>query len=51
MARFELALSISHGGATWKGGVNRDQVSRGAEIMGKVVPVVIHLVMNDHRLN
>jgi hypothetical protein len=29
--------------------VNRSQMTQGAEIMGQVVPIVIHLMMNDHQ--
>jgi hypothetical protein len=31
------------------GAVNRSQMTQGAEIMGQVVPIVIHLMMNDHQ--
>ena len=34
-----------HGGATWGSGVNRSQVKDGANILGQVVPVIIHLMM------
>ena len=45
---YTLRNQLLHGGATWNSHVNRSQISQGAEIMGQVVPVVIHLMMNDH---
>ncbi|MFC1776143.1 hypothetical protein ACFL3I_02225 [Pseudomonadota bacterium] len=36
-------------GATWNSNLNRSQISQGAEIMGQVVPIVIHLMMNDYQ--
>jgi hypothetical protein len=29
--------------------INRSQISQGAEIMGQVVPIVIHPMMNDYQ--
>lgn len=46
---YTLRNQLLHGGATWNSGVNRSQLSQGAEIMGRVVPVVIHLMMNDYQ--
>jgi len=46
---YTLRNQLLHGGATWNGKVNRKQISQGAEIMGRVVPIVIHLMMNDHQ--
>ena len=46
---YTLRNQLLHGGATWNSGVNRSQLSQGAEIMGQVVPIVIHLMMNDHQ--
>ena len=46
---YTLRNQLLHGGATWNGNVNRSQISQGAEIMGQVVPIVIHLMMNDHQ--
>ena len=45
---YTLRNQLLHGGATWNSTVNRSQISQGAEIMGQVVPIVIHLMMNDH---
>lgn len=46
---YTLRNQLMHGGATWQGSVNRDQIKQGADIMGHVVPIVIHLMMNDHQ--
>ena len=45
---YTLRNQLLHGGATWNSNVNRAQISQGAEIMGQVVPIVIHLMMNDY---
>ena len=37
-----------HGGATWNSGVNRAQMKDGANILGHLVPTVIHLMMENH---
>ena len=44
-----LRNQLLHGGATWNSNINRSQISQGAEIMGQVVPIVIHLMMNDYQ--
>ena len=46
---YTLRNQLLHGGATWNSSVNSSQISQGAEIMGQLVPVVIHLMMNDHQ--
>jgi len=46
---YTLRNQLLHGGATWNSSVNRSQTSQGAEIMGQVVPIVIHLMMNDYQ--
>ena len=46
---YTLRNQLLHGGATWNSNVNRSQISQGAEIMGQVVPIVIHLMMNDYQ--
>jgi hypothetical protein len=46
---YTLRNQLLHGGATWNGAVNRSQMTQGAEIMGQIVPIVIHLMMNDHQ--
>ncbi|KAA9131543.1 hypothetical protein F3N42_09505 [Marinihelvus fidelis] len=42
---YTLRNQLIHGGATWNGQINRKQVTAGADILGKLVPVVIHLMM------
>jgi hypothetical protein len=42
---YVLRNQLIHGGATWDSGVNRSQVKDGANILGQVVPVIIHLMM------
>ncbi len=44
---YTLRNQLLHGGATWNSSVNRAQILQGADIMGRLVPVVIHLMMND----
>ena len=44
---YVLRNQILHGGATWKGSVNRAQVRDGAAIMGFLVPLFIKVMM-DH---
>lgn len=46
---YTLRNQLVHGGSTWNSSVNRSQVSDGARILGDVVPIVIHLMMeNSH---
>lgn len=42
---YMLRNQLMHGGATWNGSVNREQVSDGALILGKIVPTIIFLMM------
>ena len=44
---YVLRNQILHGGATWKGSVNRAQVHDGAAIMGFLVPLFVKVMM-DH---
>ena len=44
---YTLRNQIVHGGATWNSSVNREQVRDGANILGQLVPVVIHLMMEN----
>lgn len=46
---YVLRNQLVHGGATWNSGVNRSQVKDGANILGKIVPVIIHLMMEHPR--
>jgi hypothetical protein len=45
---YTLRNQIVHGGATWNGTVNRAQMKDGANILGYLVPAVIHLMMENH---
>jgi len=44
---YVLRNQLVHGGATWNGSVNRDQLRDACSIMDKFVPAVIQLMM-DH---
>ena len=44
---YTLRNQVVHGGATWKSGVNRDQLRDCAAFMAKLVPLVIEVMM-DH---
>jgi hypothetical protein len=44
---YTLRNQLVHGGATWGGSVNREQVRDATQIMGKIVPVIIHLMMEN----
>ena len=44
---YTLRNQVIHGGATWKGGVNRDQLRDCVNFMGQLVPLVIEVMM-DH---
>lgn len=44
---YTLRNQLIHGGATWGGSVNREQVRVGAQIMGDLVPLVIQLMMQN----
>lgn len=43
---YVLRNQMIHGGATWGGSTNRDQVRDGSAILGKIVPLVIQILMN-----
>jgi hypothetical protein len=45
---YTLRNQIVHGGSTWNGVVNRAQMKDGANILGYLVPTVIHLMMENH---
>jgi hypothetical protein len=45
---YTLRNQLIHGGATWNSGVNREQVRDGTEIMNKIVPTIIHIMMENH---
>lgn len=42
---YMLRNQLVHGGATWNGAVNREQVRDGARILGFLVPLFIELIM------
>jgi len=42
---YVLRNQLIHGGATWNSRVNRDQIRDGANLMGRLVPVIIYLMM------
>jgi hypothetical protein len=44
---YVLRNQLIHGGATWKSGVNRDQLRDCTNFMAKLVPLVIEIMM-DH---
>lgn len=44
---YTLRNQLIHGGATWGGQVNRDQVRDAASLMGKLVPLIIELMMDN----
>jgi hypothetical protein len=45
---YTLRNQIVHGGATWNSDVNRGQIRDGANILGFLVPTIIHLMMANH---
>lgn len=44
---YVLRNQLVHGGATWNSEVNRDQVRDGSRILEDIVPVIIHLVLEN----
>ena len=44
---YTLRNQLMHGGATWQGSVNRDQIRDGTAILNDLVPLVIHLLMDN----
>lgn len=44
---YTLRNQLIHGGATWNGAVNREQMRDCAGLLGKLVPVVIQLMMDN----
>lgn len=45
---YTLRNQIVHGGSTWNSTVNRAQMRDGSNILGRLVPVIIHLMMVNH---
>jgi hypothetical protein len=44
---YVLRNQIIHGGSTWKGKINRDQVNDGARLMQHIVPLFIDIMMKN----
>jgi hypothetical protein len=44
---YTLRNQLMHGGATWNSSVNRDQVRDCANLLGKLVPLVIEIMMDN----
>ena len=44
---YTLRNQLIHGGATWTGNVNRDQLRDCTRLLGKLVPVIIALMMDN----
>jgi len=44
---YTLRNQLIHGGATWNGSVNRGQLRDCASLLGKLVPLVIELMMDN----
>jgi hypothetical protein len=44
---YTLRNQILHGGATWNGAVNREQIRDGVRILGRIVPAVISIMMDN----
>lgn len=44
---YTLRNQLVHGGATWQGSVNREQIRDGAAILGELTPLVIHLLIQN----
>jgi len=45
---YVLRNQLVHGGATWNSGVNRSQVQDGCAIMGRIVPLLLSVMMDNH---
>lgn len=44
---YMLRNQLVHGGATWNGSVNRDQVRDGAAVLGWLLPVFVDIMMDN----
>jgi len=44
---YVLRNQMIHGGATWNSSINRDQVRDSANIMGRLIPAIIYIMMDD----
>lgn len=43
---YTLRNQLMHGGATWNGAMNREQIRDGVGILRKIVPVIMEIMMN-----
>ena len=44
---YTLRNQLVHGGATWNGSLNRDQVKDGARMLASIVPRIVQLMMDN----
>jgi hypothetical protein len=44
---YTLRNQLMHGGATWNGNVNREQLRQCVDLLGKLVPLIIELMMDN----
>lgn len=44
---YTLRNQLIHGGATWNGSVNREQLRDAERILGQLVPTIIHIMLNN----
>ena len=44
---FVLRNQLVHGGSTWNSSVNRNQMRDGANLMGRLVPIIIFLILEN----
>ena len=47
---YTLRNQMIHGGATYNSSVNRDQMRDCCHLMGKLVPVIIEIMMDNHNI-
>lgn len=46
---YTLRNQLIHGGATWNSSVNREQLRDGLNILKTIVPLVVLIIMDNHR--
>jgi len=44
---YNLRNQLIHGGATWNGRMNRDQLLGGCNLLGKLVPLIIQMMLDN----
>ena len=47
MIRALLNNQLIHGGATYKSSVNRDQVRDSANLLGRLIPLIIEIMLDN----